>query len=438
MPHTVDVVVLSNLRKEVPGVELLVGVPNDDPWSLPFAHKRVLADRLDDYDLFIYSEDDTLITEKNITAFLTVTELLPQGEIAGFLRSEAGSDGETYHCEFHESHHWDPQSVRSRGGYTFAFFTNEHAACYMLTRQQLRRAIDSGGFCVEPHTGRYDLACTASTDPYTQCGFKKMVCVSHLDDFLVAHLSNRYAGRLGVSAPELRRQIETLLTIGRNGHRPSSLFPTETRLAGLRYSKSYYEPVREDIGSLIPTNAKSVLSIGCGWGAMEAWLAKKGLRVAAIPLDPVIGACAEARGVETVYGDFAKARERLEGREFDCLFVSNVLHLVQDPPEVLSRFTDLLSDNAVVVATTPNLSRLPLLWKRFLGDRRLKDLGSYGKSGVNLASQETLVTWFRSSNLRVEMLVNIIPDRMKTARRATLGLMDRWLASEIIAVGRRA
>ena len=77
-----DIVVLSNIKKDVgQETELLVGMPNKDPWSLPFAHKQVFADRLNNYDLFLYSEDDVLVTEKNIRAFLRAVDVLPENEI---------------------------------------------------------------------------------------------------------------------------------------------------------------------------------------------------------------------------------------------------------------------------------------------------------------------------------------------------------------------
>ena len=65
MSFQVDIVVLSNLKKQLgPDIEVLVGLPNRDPWSLPFSHKKVFAERLQKYDIFVYSEDDILITEQ--------------------------------------------------------------------------------------------------------------------------------------------------------------------------------------------------------------------------------------------------------------------------------------------------------------------------------------------------------------------------------------
>jgi hypothetical protein len=214
MSFDVDILVLSNIHKNPgPGIEA-VGRPYGNPRTLAFLHKQTFADRLEAYDLFLYSEDDILVTEKNIHAFLRVSQSLGDGEIAGFLRFEKGANDRNY-PDFHGNFHWDPSSVRRRGDSTWAHFTNEHSACYLLTREQLRRAIDSGGYLVRPHQGKYDFLCAAATDPYTQCGFRKLLCISQIDEFLVHHLSNRYVStRTGIGERGFRAQIEGLLFLG--------------------------------------------------------------------------------------------------------------------------------------------------------------------------------------------------------------------------------
>src|SRR5213075_3286311 len=94
MDLDVTVVVLSEAPKDLgEGVEVAVGLPSRNPWSLPFAHKKVFARNLDGFDLFIYSEDDVEVTEKNINAFLRVTPTLKNSEIAGFMRYETDGSG---------------------------------------------------------------------------------------------------------------------------------------------------------------------------------------------------------------------------------------------------------------------------------------------------------------------------------------------------------
>ena len=267
MPYPVDIVVLSDTAKN-PGqnVEVRVGLPDRNPWSLPFGHKRLFAERVDDYDLFIYSEDDILITQRNVEAFLTASKTLPEDMIAGFVHAETDDDGGLYFDPVHSHFHWDPASVRTIEGDSFAYYTNEHSACYLLTRDHLKRAIHSGGFLVAPHENRYDMLCAAATDPYTQCGFRKMVCLSRLTDFTVYHLpNNKYAVRPYRASSVFYRQIEALLDLQKNGRPGGLLFDPETKLLNAGWSKDYYEGVRNDVLSFVPPAAKNVLSIGCGW-----------------------------------------------------------------------------------------------------------------------------------------------------------------------------
>ena len=102
---------------------------------------------------------------------------------------------------------------------------------------------------------------------------------------------------------ELRRQIDKLLCMAEAKRRSIPLLTAETKLWRGMYSKDYYEPADDEVVSMISQKARSVLSIGCGWGESECKLVEKGLQVVAVPLDPVICGRAAARGVEMVVGD---------------------------------------------------------------------------------------------------------------------------------------
>ncbi len=442
MPFDMDIVVLSNLHKDLGSeVELVVvDLQGMDSWTLPFAHKEILASRLNDYDLFVYSEDDTLLTERNLRAFLEVSAALPEDEIPGFMRFEEGPDGEPHFPDVHGPFHWDAKSVRSRGSDKFAFFTNEHSACYVLTREQLRRAIDSGGFLVKPHCdGIYLLPESAATDPYTQCGFTKLICISRFEDFLLHHLPNKYVEvGLGVSGREVRRQLDILLRISSNGHSPQSLCETQTKLKFAAYSKFYYEPFRSELVNSIPAEVKTLLSVGCEWGATEAALAEKGVSVVAVPLDPVIPGGAEAAGVEMVFGDLRTAREQLSGRSFDCILFSNIIHLVPDPEAILSLFQGLLAEKGRAILLVPKIAPLLVYWRRIRRDRFFRDFGGYERTGVHPTSRRTIRRWFRKAGMETESIIEVRSPQARAVDGFMVSLTNNILFSEFLAVAKRA
>ncbi|MCA6119991.1 class I SAM-dependent methyltransferase [Bradyrhizobium sp. WSM 1738] len=412
MSFAVDIVVLSNIDKKLdPGIDCLVGLPNKNPWSLPFAHKKLFADRCDRYDLFIYSEDDILITERSLRAWMEVNTLLASNEVAGFLRVEYGSDGGRSYPDAHANFHWDPSSVRRRGNYTLAHFTNEHAACYVLTRSQLHRALSSGGFDVPPHEGKYDLLCTAATDPYTQCGLTKLIPVSHLDAFTVHHMSNRYVGTMGVTAEEFGKQTDALMRVALNDSSTESLLPARSWHWRFAYAKDYYEPVTREVTSLIPKRARNVLSIGCGSGAIERWLVKQGLRVVAVPLDPIIASGAAVDGVEIVPASAVSQIESKYKEHFDCVLCLNVLHLAPAPQKLLSQSRAFMHPKSTLIVQSPNMMSLRALRPLFTTTPRLTSFSDYESTGAHFSSARTVRRWCTDSGFSVERTLGVVAVR---------------------------
>ena len=436
MPFDVDIVIFSNIDKKFGSdVQCVVGLPAKNPWSLPFAHKRLFAERRDQYDLFVYSEDDVLITEGNILAFIAVSSELQEGEIAGFLRFELGSDNALNYPEVHGNFHWKSTSARVRGPYTLAHLTNEHAACYLLTRAQLSNAIESGGFLVGPHEGKYDLLCSAATDPYTQCGFEKLVPISHIDDFSVHHLPNKYVNKLGVGRLELETQISALSQIARDGSQPIPLFNAETRLWHGLFSKDYYEPASDELLSSIPSQAIRILSIGSAAGACERRLVERGNRVVCLPLDPVIGSTPTKFGVETVFGDFPTAKSSMANQKFDCLLYINVLQFIPDPAELLRQFADLLRPGGTVIISAPNQPYFRYLWQCARSEKVTMRWRSFDAAGIHNTSIGKVRGWCARSGLKVDKILRIFPDRK---HRPASRFLSSVVATNFIAVARKA
>ena len=162
---------------------------------------------------------------------------------------------------------------------------------------------------------------------------------------------------------------------------------------GEECTQKIVQPVDEHLVSMISEKSRSVLSIGCGWGASECRLAEKGLHVVAVPLDPVICGHAAARGVEMVVGDFRTAKSKLASRKFDCILYFNVLHLIRNPIEVLSLFRDNLSFNSMVVIKTPNMLSVSGINSSIRYAYRFKELINYDVAGVHVTFVKKVRNW---------------------------------------------
>lgn len=433
MSHDVDLVILSNIPKDMgDDVEVIVGLPSKNPWSLPFGHKQLFADRINDYDLFIYSEDDILVSQRNIDAFVDVTPDLQDDEIAGFMRVEYTPSGTTSYDMMHSYYRWGPRTVRERGGDLYAWLSNEHAAAYIVNREQLQRAIDSGGFLVEPYESRYDLLCTAATDPYTSCGMTKLLNLDRLEDFEVHHIPNKYIGKYGIEQDAMAIQLDALRKVHRSELPAQELIDVETRLHNAAGSKMVYADVDHALIECVPESAKRVLVVGCGAGDTELELIERGHAVTAIPVDSVIGAFAAARGVITLEADLPRAVEKLAGQTFDAVVFPESLQLFPDPVKVLASIKPLVAGGATVLASVPNLGEVKTTLRLARHDHGLGDFGGFSKVGVHRATRGKARQWLLAAGLDITRSKSTMSASRAKYNRLSAGLgtsllADRWI-----------
>jgi hypothetical protein len=146
--------------------------------------------------------------------------------------------------------------------------------------------------------------------------------------------------------------------------------------------------------------------------------------------------------VQIVDGDLTSARQGLANRRFDCLLLSNILHLVPQPLETLSSYLSLLSDGGAAIAVSPNTARLTVVWKKLRGDAAFSTVGNFEKSGVHRVSQRRLRSLFRTAGMKVVKFEKVFHQR-PTSRvqdvviRFLAGMLGSWMADEFVVVARR-
>jgi hypothetical protein len=211
MPFETDVIVRGMEIIDYPPVLLEklrirhIRHPRSEGNRMTFFHRCDVLCFQDEYDLFVYAEHDQLITQRNIEAYVALTNELPDDIIPGFLRyghqpQDSYAVSEKYLIDLFEHAGYNPSaSIQDPwidiNGKRYFSTKNKHQGCWLLTRGQLKRAIESDGFVASWHGGPYGVPEQACSDPYTQCGFRmKVIPFDNLDSFLIHHISDRYAG----------------------------------------------------------------------------------------------------------------------------------------------------------------------------------------------------------------------------------------------------
>jgi 2-polyprenyl-3-methyl-5-hydroxy-6-metoxy-1,4-benzoquinol methylase len=401
MDHEVHIVVLSDSPKDLgDDVEVLVGAPTSNPWSLPFGHRPLFADRLEQFDLFIYSEDDTLIRQHNLDRFVELNTSLPDDEVPGFLRYEVDAGGARSFCSIHSGYRWLPESVERRGTEVWASFTNEHSACYVLTREQLRVAVQSGQYLVPPHEGRYDMLVSAATDPYTRCGLRRRIPITSVEDVLLPHLPNVYLGQLGIDERHFQAQLEALVLVADGKLGRSSLLTPGTTLESFDWDVPQYPRASPSLASLA-TGAGRVLSVGCTSGRLERELFGLEAEITAIPIDEVCGHVARTNSLRTTEPDFEAAMDSLRDERFEVVLLHHVLSHVQDPRQWLSRVRNVLEEHgrAIVSERSVALGRPRSTRRRsYVAPPRT---GGFDRVGVHAVTVRSLRNWAAEAGFHV-------------------------------------
>lgn len=189
--------------------------------SLPHTHKQIFEQQLQNYDYFLYIEDDLLLKESLVDTFMEETKILPPHMVCGFLRYEnkLGAEGH-YLIDCHPDH------AGHRGGkdkiimhnylingIEYFELYNLHQGCYLLSRQQLSDVIKTGRYFLDFWRGGYaGILESAGSDVFFRCGIVKVIPRKKIQQLLLHHLPDKYVNRV----PDVYR---------------NHLTPTDTQLA---------------------------------------------------------------------------------------------------------------------------------------------------------------------------------------------------------------
>ena len=215
--YKVTIFVNSNIPLDmIKGIDYVNVIQLDDYQLLPLTCKQVIWNYKDDFDVFLFGENDHLFQEHHIDKYLEYTSILPKNRIAGLIQYEENETGK-YYPAYHAHYDWDYNSVEQYDGRKFAHFTNIHQATFILTKSQLLNIGEMYDFTTFFGKSHYSVKCKVNTDIYQFCEMKKMICISEFEDNLIHHLPNIYINgeqgrnKLGYGEDKMKKSINKIL-----------------------------------------------------------------------------------------------------------------------------------------------------------------------------------------------------------------------------------
>jgi len=142
-------------------LEVVVHDSLSHPYALTWAHRNGMAACIDDFDYFMYLEDDILVLPEVFDAWRLDLDLLDEFRLErGVLRVEKSNGGELFSSDWWRTAK-SPTSytVRER---TFVVPDSAYQACWLLNREQMRRFHSSEAW----HHGWISESWAATMSPY--------------------------------------------------------------------------------------------------------------------------------------------------------------------------------------------------------------------------------------------------------------------------------
>jgi 2-polyprenyl-3-methyl-5-hydroxy-6-metoxy-1,4-benzoquinol methylase len=179
--------------------------------------------------------------------------------------------------------------------------------------------------------------------------------------------------------------------------------------------------------------ARTLLDIGAGSGLLTAEAGRMGLTAVGVePSKSLVAAAWQNNHVELLQGTFP--HPGLEGRQFDMVYLADVIEHVDDPVGLLADCAKALTPNGVLIVVTPDVSSLAA---KLLGQKwwhfRLAHVGYFNARSMSHAASRAGLTIHSKHRARWFFPIRYLAER--TARYLPVGWLNR--TAERIAPLRR-
>lgn len=172
---------------------------------------------------------------------------------------------------------------------------------------------------------------------------------------------------------------------------------------------SYFKNTRPEVANLVPHTARRILDVGCGAGALGAFLKARSLdmKVYGIEINPEAAEHAGAQ-LDAVFNlDLEQMDAALPFNKqfFECIIFADILEHLKDPLAQLNRFKPYLASNGFFVLSIPNVRFFQVVHDLLVnGAWTYQDEGILDRTHLRFFTLESLIRLLAESGFEVDQV----------------------------------
>ena len=169
----------------------------------------------------------------------------------------------------------------------------------------------------------------------------------------------------------------------------------------------YYERVNPDLLRLIPAEARSILEVGCGAGALGAAFKQRHPQARYFGIEAMAQPAERARQVldRVICADVEENLAALdELPPLDCLVYGDVLEHLRDPWNCLGRHVQRLASGGTVLACIPNVQHWSTLLMLLQGEWPLMEEGLFDRTHLRWFTRAGVIRLMHGAGLELQQI----------------------------------